>query len=194
MLLMICLLSACASQSQETIPSALSEGVPDAPTADTSDFFKKNDMEGLEFWILQDVTGKDFSDYILDFAQLGTGGVYFGQAYDIAPNMALDYREPFVEYTLNQWPDLSDKETRITSIYITDPNVRIYGLGLKNTVDDWQKKLEEKEYAIRRNSDNKNLLFTADSPDGTFSISYFTKPLHILINAPVTNRTGILID
>ncbi|MBQ6541480.1 MAG: hypothetical protein IJL73_03275, partial [Lachnospiraceae bacterium] len=157
-------------------------------------FFEENEIEGLEFWILQDVTGMDFSDYILDFAHLGTGGVYFGLGYDIEPNMALDYKEPFVEYTLNQWPDLSDKETHITSIYITDPKVRIYGLGLEDTVEEWQKKLEEKKYTIQKNSNNNNLLFSADSPDETFSINFFAEPLHILIDAPVTNRTSIIID
>ena len=149
--------------------------------------------EDLEFSILQDVTDTDFSDYICDFASLGSGGVYFGKRYNITPTMEMDYEEPYVEYTLNQWPDLSDERTHITNIRITDPDVRIYGLCLESAAEEWQKVLSREGYSIREDEDLRADVI-ADSPDGYYTIYYSADPLRIIIDAPTTNRNGIIID
>lgn len=213
-LLLVLLLSGCGSKPQENTPSGPTEAPPENVTEpplegstnekteeigrnfpeDLDAFFRENEIEGLEFWILQDMTDFDFSDYTRDVNMLGSNGAYFGRKYDITPEMRRDHAVPFVEYILGSWPDLSDKGSYVTNIWITDPDVKIYGLTLENTMEEWRTVLTEKGYSFGGYHGDYRADMIAVSPDGTYIICYDSNPLGLSIIAPTTNREGIVND
>ena len=163
---------------------------------DISVFFKENEIEGLEYWILQDVTDMDFSGYVQDSAKLGTdGGAYYGKGYTpLITEEASNYEWSYVEYSLSHWPDRSDKDKMyITYIWITDSRVKVFGRSLNNTLDEWRKVLNEKGFSVSKKKNEPNTLL-ADSPDGNYTIRFTSDPQMILIYAPTSNREGLCFD
>ena len=210
-LFFVLVLSSCRFSPKEETPEASSqkdteeaivkttEAATEAPTPpeiDVPAYFEENAIEGLEFWILQNVTDVDFSTYTRDFAALGTkGGVWFGKAYDITPTLEMDYQDPYVEYTLNSWPDYADPGLYITHITITDPKVKIFGLTLQNTDEEWQKELKTRAFSIQKRLKNdSDQRLRADSTDGLYTIVVDTEGGRINIFAEITNREGIIYD
>ncbi len=210
-LLFAFVLSSCGLSPKEETPAASSqkdteetierttEAATEAPTPpeiDVSAYFEENGIEGLEFWILQDMKGVDLSEYTRDFAVLGTaGGAWFGKDYDITPSMDGDYQDPYVEYTLDPWPDYADPGLYITHITITDPKVKIFGLTLQNTDEEWQKELKERGFSIQnRKKNDSDQRLRADSPDQLYTIVVDTEGGRINIFTEITNREGIIYD
>ena len=181
--------------SSETATEAETEA-PTPPQIDVPAYFEENAIEGLEFWILQDMKGVDLSEYTRDFAVLGTaGGAWFGKDYDITPTMEMDYQDPYVEYTLNPWPDYADPGLYITHITITDPKVKVFGLTLQNTDEEWQNVLKERGFSIQKRLKNdSDQRLRADSPDGLYTIVVDLETGRINIFTEISNREGIVID
>ena len=209
-ILFMILLSACGREPQDsssapsgetviTETNAPSESAPETFPSDPEDiaaFFQENDIEGLEFWILQDVTDVSMEGHVHDYELLGTaGGGWFGKDYQVTVTMDMDRNFPYVEYIRNHWPDISDEKMYITGIQITDPRVRIYGLSLDDSAEEWQSVLEEKGYTcqfIPKTEHRYRLV--ADSPGELYTIYLWAEPLRIMIGAPSTNREGIIYD
>ena len=177
-------------------PTEAINPTPTVHPVDVSVFFKENEIEGLEYWILQDVTDLDFSGYVQDSAKLGTdGGAYYGKGYTpLITEEASNYEWSYVEYSLSHWPDRSDKDKMyITYIWITDPRVKIFGRSLNNTLDEWRKVLNEKGFSVSKKKNEPNTLL-ADSSDGNYTIRFTSDPQMILIYAPTSNREGLCFD
>lgn len=194
-LLLVILLPGCGGKSQRSTPSEPNDNATEIELPpDLAAFFKENEIEGLEFWILQNVTEYDFSDYTRDVYELGSRGAYYGKRYEITPTGKMDFTTPLIEYSLNGWPDLSDKQVYITRIWITDPDVKIYGLSIDNTMAEWQGGLTDKGYSFGGHHDDYSADMIADSPDGTYIICYNSDPRSLMIIAPTTNREMIDFD
>lgn len=196
-LIVVILLSGCGGKSQGSTSSrpndnASYNAIETSP--DLVTFFKECEIEGLDFWILQDVKEYDFSGYTKDPNYLGTQGVYLGRNYDISTLTDGNYSEPLVEYFIGSWPDLSDQQVYITRIWITDPDVKIYGLSVENTMEEWRKVLMEKGYSFGGHHEDYSADMVADSPNGTYIICYNSNPRSLTIIAPTTNREGIVND
>lgn len=154
--------------------------IPEKP-ADTS----------LEFWIAEDVSSVDFSDY---YARAGVFGAYeyYGKGYSPAEILEgnLDILpQHYVLYTVGGYPDTSDDWNYITRIQITDPEVQVYGMTCDTRLDEFDKTMQKLGYKISENS--AGTLHTATM--GKVSLSLFSngEQNSMSISVKVTNRRGI---
>ena len=104
----------------------------------------------LEFWICDNVDNFDFSDYQPKFGLMG-GREYYGTGYTPATDENGEQIDPehCVVYTVTSYPDYSSKEQHITRIYITDPDVEVYGLTLNSSDHDINKTMEQNGFTIK---------------------------------------------
>ena len=164
----LCVCSGCAGR------------IPEKP-ADTS----------LEFWIAEDVSSVDFSDY---YARGGVFGAheYYGKGYrpaEISEGNEDVLPQHYVLYTVGGYPDTSDDWNYIIQIQITDPEVLVYGLTCDSQLEEFDKTMKEHGYIISENS--VGTMHTATS--GKVRINLFSngEQNSISISVDVTNRWGI---
>ena len=146
----------------------------------------------LEFWITENVTDYDFSEYT--YVPSWGAWVYYGKDYSPVV-MTLDgypvEPEHCVIYTVGSYPDESSSGHHITRIDITDPDVTFYGITLESTD-------EEIIAAMTKNGYKQNTEKYADTPwsdclyfeDG--NVSFMFEDDEITIKAEVTNKHGIM--
>ena len=97
----------------------------------------------LEFWIAENVEDVDFSQYQQKHGLMG-GRQYYGKAYTPATNENGEQTDPeeCVIYTVTNYPDYTSRNSHITSISITDPNVSVYGLTVNSSSEDVKATME----------------------------------------------------
>lgn len=96
----------------------------------------------LEFWIGENVDDVDFSQYQEHYRYgfMGSGRQYYGTGY--VPTTDEDGKqldpEYCVIYTVAPFPYYTSKKCHITEIYISDPDVTVYGLTINSSNEDIQ--------------------------------------------------------
>ena len=140
----------------------------------------------LEFWIAENVDGVDFSKYQIKYGMMG-GTEYYGTGY--APTVD-EYGQQVdpkhcVIYTVTSYPDYSDKEQHVTSIYITDPEIELYGITLNSSFEDFESKIKVQGFEITTSNE-----YYRTAEKGKYSIS-ITKEW-IRIRVKVENKEGII--
>lgn len=149
----------------------------------------------LEFWIVDDVGGYDWSAHELTKMPWGGGGYYYGSKYrseylEDGTKIAPEY---YVEYHIYNWPDLADRGGYITNIYITDPEITVYRLTVNSTFEEFRKVFERKGYEVEIMSlKEKNDTITAYRSGFGFTLGKLKGVNKFRIGARVTNNTGIL--
>ncbi|MBR3879645.1 MAG: hypothetical protein IKJ24_05960 [Clostridia bacterium] len=140
----------------------------------------------LEFWIAENVDKVDFSKHQIKYGMMG-GTEYYGTGYVPTVDEHGQQVDPehCVIYTVTSYPDYSDKEQHITGIYITDPEIRFYGIGLNSSFDDFERLITQQGFEITRSNENSR---TAEK--GKYSIT-FTKEW-VRIRVDVENKYGII--
>lgn len=140
----------------------------------------------LEFWVGQNVDGFDFSNHYERFGVFG-GKAYYGlgyvpetdeNGYQIDPNK-------YVLYMVTSYPDYSSKQQCVTHIEITDPTVKVYGVTLDSSFEDFDKNLTSKGYDIVENTTTFRRY-----KKGKITIS--KSDISIIIRIKVTNNLGII--
>ena len=94
----------------------------------------------LEFWIGENVDDVDFSTYQEKYRYgfMGSGRQYYGTGYAPTTDENGQQLDPeyCVIYTVAPYPDYLSRKCHITGIYISDPDVNIYGLTINSSTED----------------------------------------------------------
>ena len=140
----------------------------------------------LEFWIAQNVDNVDFSKYQEKYGIMG-GREFYGTGYTPTLDEYGQQVDPeyCVIYTITSYPDYSDKPQHVTSIYITDPAIEVYGLTLNSGFDEFESVLTGEGFVVTGSNEN---YFSAQK--GKFSV--FIENECIRIRVEVENKTGMV--
>ena len=143
-----------------------------------SNWIPKKDTN-LEFWIAENVENVDFTNYQEKFGLMG-GREYYGTGYVPTTNENGEQVDPVecVIYTVTAYPDYISNISHITSIYITDPSVTVYGLTLTSSADEVKTIMKSNGF---KKSKDRNNTYTK----GKVSISFSEE--FIRINVKVSN-------
>lgn len=144
-----------------------------------------NPNTNLEYWICDNVDNVNWENHQEKYGLFG-GSEYYGLGY--TPTIGKDNEqidpEYCVIYTVTKYPDYSSKNSHITRIVITDPNIEFYGISLnssfeeiKDVMKDIGFEIEENESIIRASKDKFLFKFTNT---------------RIIISVGVTNKLGII--
>ena len=139
----------------------------------------------LEFWFKDKVGANTFSKHQEKPGMMG-GTQYYGLKYKPDVNeegYCLDPGECVV-YTVTSYPDLSDSAQYVTHIYISDPEVTIYGLTLQSSQEDIKTRMETEGYTVTIEESK----VSAAKDDVT--INFIEDAIYI--NVAVTNEHGIV--
>lgn len=162
----------------------------------------KNETD-LEFFILDDVADADFSAFQEIYGVFGARR-YAPKRYGISESGIISEQqipEQCVLYTVSAWPDHADGGAFVTDITITDPKVRLFGLTVDSTAEEFIKKCEQlgfKKVEKRSEADQAardiKEYACVKSKDGKYSIvlEKTSERSVIRINAPVGNRKNII--
>ena len=156
----------------------------------------------LEFFILDDVMNADFSDFQELYGVFGARE-YAPKRYGI-PDANPDLQqipEQCVVFKVSAWPDHADGGAFVTDITVTDPKVRLFGLTIDSTAEEFIEKCKPLGYKKVDKPDvwdqagvNSIEFACVKSNDGKYYIilEKTAERSYIRIMAPVSNRSGII--
>ena len=104
----------------------------------------------LEFWIAQDVSEVDFSEYESVNSTI-PGYIYLGKDYRLNNNT-----KDYVLYVVNKYPDNSDGKECVTQIIIDDSNVTIYGINCNSSFKEFDKAMKANGYKVKTSNLQQN--------------------------------------
>ena len=186
---LICLpLAACRSGNDKAAQIALEEAL-------------KTETD-LEFFILDDVIDADFSGFQEIYGWFGARE-YAPKRYGISDDGSVPQQIPeqCVRYLVSAWPDHADGGAFVTDITVTDPKIRLFGLTVDSTAEEFIEKCEQlgfKKVEKRSEADQAangiKEYACVKSKDGKYSIvlEKTSERSTIRINAPVGNRNNII--
>lgn len=117
---------------------------------DESTAEKINAASNFEFDLLENVEDYDFGGY---GAVYGFGVTkYYGTGYELTEDKNGETAAvgEYVSYDVTAWPDESDGGRFITSIYCTDMDVRVLGLTLENSLDEFSSVLSDMGFDVEK--------------------------------------------
>ena len=156
----------------------------------------------LEFFILDDVANADLSEFQEIYGGFGASR-YAPKRYGIPEGSIKEQQLPdqCVVFIVSAWPDYADGGAFVTDITITDPKVRLFGLTVDSTAEEFIEKCELLGYKKADNIDEAERTARGikeyacvQTKDGKYSIALEkTSELAVIrINAPVSNRDNIV--
>ena len=91
----------------------------------------------LEFWIAHPVDPIDFAAHQEKYGLMG-GREYYGKGYMPTKDENGMQTDPAycVIYTVTSYPDYSSNKRCVTGIYITDPEVELYGINCQSSLGE----------------------------------------------------------
>lgn len=155
--------------------------------------YEEPDDMTLEFWIAQDVSSVDFSEYHEIVGWFGARQ-YYGKGYYptevFGENGEIHYVEPtyYVKYLVGAYPDESDGGQFVTRIDITDPDVTVYGISCNSSFEEFETAMEKLGCEITE-STNISRVATLDKVRFHLLATEITNQLTISVE--VTNKYGI---
>lgn len=151
----------------------------------------------LEFWITEDVKDVDWSEHDEIFGWMGARE-FLGKDYKkiIGEDGTNEKPAYYVSYLITAYPDYADGGEFVTSITVTDPDVKVYGLTVNSTFEEFDSVFESLGFALSdgqgaipsRIAEKDGITFRLDKP--TAENEGCIPTLHI--SAEVTNRQGIV--
>lgn len=148
----------------------------------------------LEFWIAEDVSSVDFSEYHEILGWFGAREFY-GKGYapvdyvDQDGNVYWGDPQYCVKYVVGAYPDESSGGQFITQITITDPNVTIYGITCNSSFAEFDVALRQVGYSIEETS---TVSLSAALGKVSIALTKTDDFNQIFIRVQVTNKTGIV--
>lgn len=174
----LCLLAGCANK------------LPEKPT-DTN----------LDFWIGEDVSNADFSEY---HEVLGWFGAreFYGKGYkpierdDNGEVFEPPYPDPpyYVKYLVSAYPDYSDGGQYVTQIKITDPKVDVYGINCESTLDEFNRAMRTHGYEVTILHESPYSCAHTAKLGGNAWINFIKKDGEstLIIGVTITNKNNIV--
>ena len=151
----------------------------------------------LEFWITENVKDQDWTGHDEIYGWMGARE-FLGSAYKKnADADGLDQRpEHYVSYVITAWPDYADGGQFVTDIAVTDPAVKVHGLTIASTFEEFDAVFEPLGYELSWGEGAiKTRVATRDGITFRLTRAVEDNPdvvPQIRISAEVTNREGIV--
>ena len=151
----------------------------------------------LEFWITEDVKDYDFSVHDAIYGWMGASEV-LGSGYKRNDDSTFSdqYPDHYVSYVITAWPDYADGGQFVTDITVTDPAVKVYGLTIASTFEEFDAVFEPLGYELSWSEGSHETRY-AKKNGITFRLTRAVEgdpsvvPV-FCITAEVTNREGIM--
>lgn len=151
----------------------------------------------LEFWITENVKDQDWTGHDEIYGWMGARE-FLGSAYKKNEDAdGLDQRpEHYVSYVITAWPDYADGGQFVTDIIVTDPAVKVYGLTIASTFEEFDAVFEPLGYELSWSEGAiQTRVATKDGVTFRLTRAVDDNPNvvpQIRISAVVTNREGIV--
>lgn len=151
----------------------------------------------LEFWITENVKDQDWTGHDEIYGWMGARE-FLGSAYKKNEDAdGLDQRpEHYVSYVITAWPDYADGGQFVTDIIVTDPAVKVYGLTIASTFEEFDAVFEPLGYELSWSEGAiQTRVATKDGVTFRLTRAVDDNPNvvpQIRISAEVTNREGIV--
>ena len=151
----------------------------------------------LEFWITEDVKDQDWAGHDEIYGWMGARE-FLGSAYKKNPDTdgSDQHPEHYVSYVITAWPDYADGGQFVTDITVTDPAVKVYGLSIASTFEEFDAVFEPLGYELSWGEGAiKTRVATKDGITFRLTRAVDGNPdvvPQIRISAAVTNREGIV--
>ena len=151
----------------------------------------------LEFWITEDVKGQDWTGHDEIYGWMGARE-FLGSGYkkNEDPSGANQHPEHYVSYVITAWPDYADGGQFVTDITVTDPAVKVYGLSIASTFEEFDAVFEPLGYELSWSEGAiKTRVATKDGITFRLTRAVEENPdvvPQFQISAEVTNREGIV--
>ena len=151
----------------------------------------------LEFWITEDVKDQDWTGHDEIYGWMGARE-FLGSGYkkNEDPSGANQHPEHYVSYVITAWPDYADGGQFVTDITVTDPAVKVYGLSIASTFEEFDAVFEPLGYELSWSEGAiKTRVATKDGITFRLTRAVEENPdvvPQFQISAEVTNREGIV--
>ena len=151
----------------------------------------------LEFWITEDVKDQDWTGYDEIYGWMGARE-FLGRGYKKTQDGDGCDQPPkyYVSYVITAWPDYADGGQFVTDITVTDPVVKVYGLTIASTFEEFDAVFESLGYELSWGEGAiKTRVATRDGITFRLTRAVEDNPdvvPQIRISAEVTNREGIV--
>lgn len=151
----------------------------------------------LEFWITEDVKDQDWSEYDEIYGWMGARE-FLGTAYkkNADTDGSDQHPEHYVSYVITAWPDYADGGQFVTDITVTDPAVKVHGLTIASTFEEFDAVFEPLGYELSWSDGAiKTRIALKDGITFRLTCAVDDNPdvvPQIRISAEVTNREGIV--
>lgn len=151
----------------------------------------------LEFWITENVKDQDWTGHDEIYGWMGARE-FLGSAYKKNEDAdGLDQRpEHYVSYVITAWPDYADGGQFVTDITVTDPAVKVHGLTIASTFEEFDAVFEPLGYELSwAEGAIKTRVATKDGITYRLTRAVEENPDVVpvfSITAEVTNREGIV--
>lgn len=151
----------------------------------------------LEFWITEDVKDQYWTGHDEIYGWMGARE-FLGSAYKKNEDAdGLDQRpEHYVSYVITAWPDYADGGQFVTDIIVTDPAIKVYGLTIASTFEEFDAVFEPLGYELSWGEGAiKTRVATRDGITFRLTRAVEDNPdvvPQFRISAVVTNREGIV--
>ena len=158
---------------------------------------KKPKDTTLEFWITEDVKDYDWTGHDEIYGWMGARE-FLGSAYkkNVDADGSDQHPEHYVSYVITAWPDYADGGQFVTDITVTDPAVKVYGLTIASTFEEFDAVFEPLGYELSWGEGAiKTRVATRDGITFRLTRAVEDNPdvvPQIRISAEVTNREGIV--
>lgn len=196
------LLISCSSAKTEnlgntgqSVPSEDSESI----VSEVKNFwgYEMPDSEGIDYWICDKFTEKDEAECQELYDIMGARR-FANPKYKLLVDSEEDYiysRLPdhHVAYIVTPYPDYSDYKENgsfVTEIWITDPEVSLFGINVNCTAEEFGAAMTENGFSKWDGDGSRRDRYY--SPDEHYFIELVTSENLIRIDAPVENRNGLV--
>lgn len=149
-----------------------------------------------EFWIAEDVSNVDFSEYYEIIGWFGAREFY-GKGYAPAAvdedNFAID-PPYYVKYLITAYPDYSDGGQYVTQIKITNPKVEVYGITCESSFDEFDRAMRTHGYEVTILHESPYSCAHTAYFDGNAYINFVKNDSEsiLIIGVTVTNKNNIV--
>ena len=151
----------------------------------------------LEFWITEDVKDQDWTGHDEIYGWMGARE-FLGSGYkkNADTDGSDQHPEHYVSYVITAWPDYADGGQFVTDITVTDPAVKVHGLTIASTFEEFDAVFEPLGYELSWSEGAiKTRVATKDGITFRLTRAVEDNPDVVpvfRISAEVTNREGIV--